>query len=131
MKVDTFIACPECVKEGERPEDSTYILGKLLDVEYARDENRHTELVNWSWGDIYGKHYLKRTRIIPVFRLPPFGQRRQPVRKDHKGRPEKPIERKYWDGLPADVQRVTRWIEHFSAGEWISLADEDKPRWWV
>lgn len=130
IKVDTFIACPECVKEGMKPEDSTYVIGKLLDVEYGRDKNRHIEITGWSWGEIYERHYLRRTRIIPIFRLPPFGQRRQTVDKDAKGRPVT-YERHIWNKLPASVQRVTRWIEHFSNDEWVSLPDDDKPRWWV
>lgn len=129
-KVETFIACPECVKEGERPEDSTYVVGKILDIVYERDQNHKNQMVEWTWGDIYSHKYVRRTRIIPVFRLRPFGQARIPIDRDEKGRPVT-YERHVWDKLPEDIQRVTRWIEHFSDKEWISLPDDDKPRWWV
>jgi len=144
IKVETFIACPECIKEGVPPEDSTYVVGKLLNMEYTRDENHRLHMSRWDWGEIYGKHYVKRARIIPIYRMNPAGLPRLPLEKLN----DKPLTlpKKNWEKLKGYLlhplpgcgpwsgisrQDVTRWKEQYSQDEWISLPDDDKPRWWV
>ena len=144
IKVETFIACPECIKEGMPPEDSTYVVGKLLNMEYDRDENHRLHMVRWDWGEIYGKHYIKRARIIPIYRMNPAGLPRLPLEKLN-GKPLT-LFKKDWEKLKGYLlhplpgcgpwsgisrQDVTRWKEQYSFDEWIEIADDDKPRWWV
>jgi hypothetical protein len=127
IKVETFIPCPECLKEGTRPGDCTYVVGKLIDMEYERDKNRRTQLVKWSWSEIFGKHYIKRARIIPVFRLSPDGEPRIPVEKEN-GKPVS-LPHEFWSKLPPALQAVRRWTQQFSQEEWLMV--EKKPVWWV
>ena len=126
-KVDTFVPCPECLKEGIPESEATYVVGKLLNIEYERDKNHRLQMVNWDWGEIYGNRYLKRTRIIPVFRLRPCGLPRVAVEKESGKTVTGP--RDVWLKLPESLQRCRRWIEHFSQEEWLAYAD--KPKWWV
>jgi hypothetical protein len=127
IKVETFIPCPECLEEGTPECESTYVVGKLLDIEYDRDKNGRNQMARWTWGEIYGKHYIRRTRIIPVFRLRPFGQPRIPVERLHG----KPLTMPHdaWSKLPQDLQASCRWLEHYSQEEWIAV--EHKPQWWI
>jgi hypothetical protein len=126
-KVDTFVPCPECLKEGIPESEATYVVGKLINIEYDRDKNNRTRPVTWDWGEIYGKRYVKRTRIIPIFRLRPFGLPRVAVEREG-GKPVT-VSRASWLKLPESLQRCRRWIEHFSQEEWLAYAD--KPNWWV
>jgi len=128
-KIEFFIPCPECLAEGTPANEASYVVGKIQDIKYERDRNGHNQMIAWTWGDIYGKHYVKRTRIFPVFRLIPFGQRRTPVERLHG----KPITMPHdaWSKLPGSLQRSCRWIEQYSQDEWISIDQGKKPKWWV
>ena len=127
MKIETFIPCPECLQEGTPASEASYVVGRLLGMEYHRDKDRHTRMTSWSWGEIYEKHYVKRVRLIPVFRLRSFGQPRKAVEKMNG----KPLTLPYdtWSKLPKDLQDVSRWIIHFSQAEWMAF--DKKPDWWV
>lgn len=127
MKVETFIPCPECIQEGTPAPDATYVVGKLLSLEYERDQDRHTHMSRWTWGEIYSKHFIRRTRIIPLFRVRSFGQSRIPVEKLNG----KPLTLPYeaWLKLPVYLQNVSRYIVHFSPDEWISF--DKKPEWYL
>jgi hypothetical protein len=81
IKVDTFIPCQECLKEGTQASEATYVIGKLSTIGYEKDENRRTTLKTWEWSEIYSKHYIKRCQIVPIFRLSRFGLPRIPVEK--------------------------------------------------
>lgn len=127
MKVETFIPCPECLRGGTPAADCTYVVGKLLGIEYERDKDRHQRMAAWTWGEIFEKHYLKRVRLIPIFRVRSFGQPRIPVEKLNG----KPLTMPYdaWSKLPVDLQQVSRWVIQFSTDEWISF--DKKPEWWI
>jgi hypothetical protein len=127
MKVETFIPCPECLAEGIPEPDASYVVGTLLGIEYERDKDRHTRMKSWSWGEIYGKHYVKRVRVIPLFRLRSFGQPRVPVEKMN-GKPIT-LPHETWEHLPAHIQDKTRWMIHFSPGEWFAF--DKKPEWYL
>jgi hypothetical protein len=127
IKVETFIPCPECLAEDIPECEASYVVGKILEIEYEKDRNGHNQISRWEWGEIYGKHYIRRARIIPVFRLRPFGQRRIPVERLHG----KPLTMPYdaWSKLPADLRASCQWIEHYSQDEWSNV--ENKPQWWI
>lgn len=128
MKVETFIPCPECLKEGTPASEATYVVGKLLDIGYERDKDNHRQrMVSWTWGEIYGKHFIKRIRLIPVFRFRSFGRPRLPVERLH-GKPLT-LPHEAWSKLPEDLRSSCRWIIHFSPDEWIAF--DKKPDWWV
>jgi len=127
FKVETFIPCPECLAEGTPENESSYVVGKILEIEYERDKNGHNQISRWDWGEIYGKHYIRRTRIIPVFQLRPFGLRRVPVERLH-GQPLT-MPRDAWKLLSADAQSACRWLEHCTQDEWIEI--KNKPQWWI
>jgi hypothetical protein len=125
IKKETFVPCPECLKEGTPESEATYIVGKLLgDPQYQRDENGRNKLVSWEWGEIYGKKYVKRARVIPIFRLNHKGVSRCVVEKIN-GRPET-VPYDVWKELPRALKYLPRWIEHYSPEEWNALAVKPK-----
>jgi len=127
IKVETFIPCPECLKEGTLESESSYIVGKLWNMQYERDKRGKLKMVSWDWLEIYGKHYIKRVRLIPIMRLRPFGQSRSPIEKLNG----KPLAMPYdaWLKLPKHLQDACRWIEHYSQDEWIAV--DKKPEQWI
>jgi hypothetical protein len=123
IKKEEFIPCPECLKEGTPVSEATYIVGKLLaDPQYERDANGRNKLVKWEWGEIYGKKYVKRARIIPIFRLNHKGVSRCVVEKIG-GRPQT-VPYEVWKELPRALKHLPRWIEHYSPEEWNNLASK-------
>ena len=129
IKVDTFIPCPECLANNVKPSDCTYVVGKIGDINYERDDDGHNQMVSWNWLEIYEKHFIKRARIIPVFRLLKPGEKRVPIERLHG----KPLEIEYysWIKLKDNQKKVCRWIKHYSTEEWQALPDNEKPWWWI
>lgn len=145
MKVESFIPCPECLKEGTPASEATYVVGKIADTEYERDKNNRQQLVTWTWSEIYFRKYIKRVRNIPFYRmkeLNPAGLPRNTLQQLN-GKPLTYL-RWTWENLQGFIvlplpgcgpwsgisrKDVTRWISHYSPDEWYAF--DKKPDWWV
>jgi len=131
IKAEYFPDCPECVKEGKYdPCQCNYTVGTLLATRYDQDENGRRVLVEWEWGKISRK-FIRRSRIIPVFRLNPPGEPRRAMKKTEDGRKINVTPKEFWDKLRPEIQKVNRWIQVYTAEEFLSLPEKDKPVWWI
>jgi len=131
IKAEYFPVCPECQQEGKHdPCQCNYTVASLLVTEYGKDRNGHRILVDWEWGQISHK-FIRRSRVIPVFRLNPLGERRRPMKRTEDGKKISITPKDFWDTLLPDIQEVNRWQKVYSAEEFALLPDSEKPMAWV
>jgi hypothetical protein len=131
IEVEYFPECPECRKEGKYdPKQLNFTVGKLRTTEYQRDEKGHLILTDWEWEQISRK-VIRRTRIIPVYRLPKPGETRKGMRKTSDGKKVDQIPKDIWDHLLPEYQDERRYIQTYTAEEYIALPASEKPVQWV
>lgn len=129
ITIPVFPYCPECIAEGIPEKETGYVISKVEDITYKRDELGRKVLDEWSFSMISNKP-VRKTEHITVYRILAPGEKRGEISRDPKGNPDYiPLES--WEQLPPDKRHQFRWKKYYTLDEWAVLPAAAKPGEWV